>query len=407
MNTSGIVFDVFDDFDGAVLRTIYPTADEVPALVKSAAAFSKEELDQLPDDSFALILRADTQMGPVEIRKYACVDPGNTDLSVRYFLSSGRFHMDPAMRKTAAENLLRFCDWYDLQPPEELKKEAVLGLAFRAVTAAPVIGGGYQEGKANLAAARLAAPGAILTPHEIEKVKTGEISHTNILADPQPSADPGQKPKASCIQKKSALRGRYPLDTAQHIKAACDYFETYASAMPLDDRREYCLNTLDRARELGVEVSEKVASYGSRTYAPDHVLSLGIEARKANILDREKRAQLDGLQAAAPSVDPGTYCGALMEFDKEAGLEGAYHVIPDPYLSTFGQKKIASFSETIDGRSIDEAGLKALSAGNGMKALEETFGKEVAKEFRADPVGIFQSMPRQQKCLIMRLADRG
>jgi hypothetical protein len=125
---SGLVLDPTDDYNGAVLRSIFPTRESVPELIKSA---SSEFLDagrraQLPDDLFALVLRH----GDVSLRKYACVDAGHTALSVEYFLKTGHKLPEEA-QKVAAKNLCTACSWYDIEPPEELQKIA-LGLVRAA-----------------------------------------------------------------------------------------------------------------------------------------------------------------------------------------------------------------------------------------------------------------------------------
>jgi hypothetical protein len=125
---SGLVLDPTDDYNGAVLRSIFPTRGAVPALVKTANEkyLTPEGRAHLPDDMFALVLRD----GDVTLRKYACVDAGHTALSVEYFLKTAHKLPEEA-QKVAASNLCTACDWYDIEPPEALQKIA-LGLA-RAV----------------------------------------------------------------------------------------------------------------------------------------------------------------------------------------------------------------------------------------------------------------------------------
>lgn len=125
---SGLILDVYDDFKGDVLRSIFPTNDAVPAIIKEAQYLPPEQMLAQPDDLFALILRD----GDVVLRKYACVDAGNTALSVEYFMQNG--HKLPAeAQKTAAENLVTACGWYSLEPPEELKKVAFGALLGKAM----------------------------------------------------------------------------------------------------------------------------------------------------------------------------------------------------------------------------------------------------------------------------------
>jgi len=123
---SGLVLDVYDDPDGEVLREIFPTYARVPEVIKEAHALSQEERAELPDDLYALVLIDEDTV----LRKLACVDSGNTALSVSYFLKTAHKLPDEA-QKTAARNLITACGWYGITPPGDLEKIALLGGAWR------------------------------------------------------------------------------------------------------------------------------------------------------------------------------------------------------------------------------------------------------------------------------------
>lgn len=148
---SGIILDVYDDVDGEVVRQLFPTAESLPDMIKQAHSLTTDEQDGLPDDMFALVLLN----GDQTLRKYACVDEGNTALSVEYFLLT-RHKLPDEAQKTAAANLLVACGWYDIDPPEELEKVALgaLGVAFPAMGAALTLPGAVKETKANLRATK-------------------------------------------------------------------------------------------------------------------------------------------------------------------------------------------------------------------------------------------------------------
>jgi hypothetical protein len=117
---SGLVLDIYDDPKGEVLKTIFPTYETIPEMVKSAQQITSEDHAKLPDDAFALILEQHGQ----ELKKFATIDPGNTALSVEYFLKTA--HKLPVeAQKVAAHNLCVACDWFGIEPPEELQKVAV------------------------------------------------------------------------------------------------------------------------------------------------------------------------------------------------------------------------------------------------------------------------------------------
>jgi len=152
MQTSGLILDVYDDYRGDTIRSLFPSRSEIPGLVKQAHALSAETRDQLPDETFALVLLN----GEEKLRKFACTDPGNTALSVLFFLKNGHKLPEEA-QKVAAANLQVACDWYEL-PVVGLEKVALLGWAARTAVEHPwtafnmamVAPEALHEAKANL-----------------------------------------------------------------------------------------------------------------------------------------------------------------------------------------------------------------------------------------------------------------
>jgi hypothetical protein len=175
---SGLVLDVYDDPSGEVLRAIFPSYEQVPELIKSAHVVQPGERSELPDDLFALILVD----GDVSLRKYACVDAGNTALSVEYFMQL-RHKLPEEAQKVAASNLTTACGWYGIEPPEALLKVAgvlgwgakhvakkavsdPLGTAMTAMTLPGQVKGIHQTAQARGAEAK--ASGAIINPNVLK-----------------------------------------------------------------------------------------------------------------------------------------------------------------------------------------------------------------------------------------------
>ena len=121
---SGLVLDVYDDAQGEVIKTYFPKLADVPELVKSARFLTEEERKILPDDVFALVL----QDRDVTLRKYACIDPGNTLLSLLYFEKAAHRLPEVAIRKVAS-NLQTACNWY-WDTTADLEKAAGIGGAL-------------------------------------------------------------------------------------------------------------------------------------------------------------------------------------------------------------------------------------------------------------------------------------
>jgi len=157
---SGLVLDIYDDGDAQILTAIFPSPDSFPEIVKEAHYLTPDERGRLPDDVFALVLLD----GDLALRKYACVDAGNTALSVEYFLKTGH-KLPKEAQKLAAENLTKACGWYDIEPPEQLQK---IALGLDTLLMGAMVGpGAVREAKSNLAAVQ-GTGGHIVTPQQVK-----------------------------------------------------------------------------------------------------------------------------------------------------------------------------------------------------------------------------------------------
>lgn len=121
MKTSGVVIDFYDDLNGSLVKKAFPTAEALPEGVKTAHILSQEERDVLRDEAYALILHNEGSL----LRKFACVDEGNTILSCLYFEENAELLPQEAM-KTAAANLASFCEDFGLEPTPFVKMAAEL-----------------------------------------------------------------------------------------------------------------------------------------------------------------------------------------------------------------------------------------------------------------------------------------
>lgn len=483
MQNSGLILDSYDDLNGDVLRQIYPSMSEVPGHVKTAQRLTSDDLDSLPDSVFALVL---TQ-GDTTLRKFACIDPGATELNVRYLLKTA-CKLPKEAAKLAASNLLVACGWYDIDPPEELRKMAFIGpLLSVATKALPVIGkvmtGIEGVGAAGKAAKGLADTGSMIkslsastktadvtgtstmpmsdsvkTPAAKKAVidKTGSIGR---IVSPRREADthypktnydvadaktvalarseqvegqpPGRQyrgnvmfpnievsgkdgPEVPVYEKKAqktALNGRYPLDDFVQIKRAAAYFDEYGVRLSPEERHTYCVSMVKVAASVGIEVSDEARKYGSESYAPAEEIKLAMDVRKQALRDERHAVMLDALLEKRAALSPDLFCATLAQFDQMTGLHHYYgQYVPDPYWSTFGETKTAEFEEVIGNEVVTEKQIKQLmdpgdGSGSAIQLVTKTFGPDFAKEFRNDPIGIFKSLPRDQKLFLMRLAN--
>ena len=466
---SGLVLDVYDDVGGHVMKGMYPELREVPEIVKTAMSLSQDQLRALPDDVFALVLH----QGGQTLRKYACVDAGNTAAHVAYFMATYDKLPEVAV-KTAAANLITACGWYDVEPPEELKKLSTgenLTIGRQRVwrdangtyghdpqswdlhKTADVTGTAdmpAQFGKNDVVAKKKPALSVAKTAEEKRKdvgrlVATGaydkdgsdtllaqafgfvdekapeqmpQISEKGLI---NPHVDVTDKEPPKLIEEKKAsyyalpYAERYPLDDYRQVKTASAYFNEYYRMMPPDDRHTFAVHLLERAPPLGIQVSEEALNYGSTKYASaEHVEACVLHRMQLLEPHAEKTASVHcigvykELLAQRTALPPATFARTLGEIDKLAGLDEFWDQdVIDPFASTFA--KTAEQDDTSDTLVVGNEymrvkDLKNLAA-NKPQILRRRFSEELVTEFQKDPVAIFESLPMDQKIVLMRIAN--
>jgi hypothetical protein len=482
MQTSGLVLDVYDDFDGSVLRSVYPTREDLPQTVKEAQVLSSEERRTLPDDVFALILVNNGE----SLRKYACIDAGGTMLAVEYFLKTA--HKLPIeAQKTAAENLCTACGWYNVEVPEKLA--GMVGTALQALALPSVVQGtttGIKQNLANVRAGEASgmpivsptqgkygeASGTALLPNQptlglptpsktvIQKtarlgrlVASGHSHHggeTAVEPDivhPPTKEQTGKLPQAGHLkptcdvtnfeapvrmhEKKGSVfaipsEEKYPLDTYEEVKTANAWFGRYANHLTPDKRREFATNFMKRASELDIRTDNyDLQRYGSNTMASEAEVKAAFDARRLEVAHNDAALELLGaVEKVARTriwrdadtvveLSPEQICGVVEEFDKVAGLNYRYDVIPDPYYTVFGLEKSAAgkkdnsdpaWSDQIANDYVTSEDLHRL-AQIGAFSVKTTFGGDFQEEFLKDPVGMYESLPRIQKKMLIRMAN--
>lgn len=468
---SGLVLDAHDDVNGAVMRSMYPTIGEVPDLLKTASAISPEQRDALPDDVFALILR----QGDVTLRKYACVDAGNTALNIGYFLATYNVLPMEAV-KTAAANLCVACHWYDIEPPEELKKLStgnipVIGKqqvwkdldgttysnntqSWDLEKSAEVSGtfdmngasGVKQEqvnpNRAKKSVVKTAGDGmGHLVPGSDAKGDEDTILEQafgitekapektpQVKLVMKPSVDVTSHEPPTVITEKQASRyalpslKMYPLDGIDHIEKAAAYFNEWHGSMEPRDRREFAYNLVKRASEVRRPLSQVALDYGGEGYAKEAQLIAAVDQRALLLMphadqgtdDLRKEASVHCLGLYKELFDtratltPEVYAASMAEIDKLAGLDEFYGVeLEDPWLATFS--KVAEDADPQDAVVIgnEYMTVRALEdfASSKPTVIESRFGDDFRKEFQADPKAIFDSLPVDQKKVIMRMVN--
>lgn len=446
MKTAGVIFDFYDDPKGEVLKSVFPTADELPGSIKVAHILSPEERDVLRDEAFALVAVNDGKL----LRKFACVDKGNTILSAIYFDKVA--HLLPENVREAVDGRI---------------KEAIFSFNLAEKTAAPTPGrkrdpmkqplvsddadwaqrtnllsvrGGSDNSKVTDAASITKtaesdkeamfgpAPGGALRPSFYTGARSATKAGKKLTGDALkkatesaekdffkrgPKAVEGVKSKAAGVfdlsnhhpvevdeklVTKTAMVGRYPLDSYSDVQQAVAYYDTNWTEMDPSDRREFCTKTAARANEIGVKLAESMIRYASTTYADDveaHLASRRLHA------DGEFHELYDALQEKRAEIEPEEFAELLHEVDKIAGVHWLYGgEVCDQFLSTFGglgQVKVASYK--VAGKEIDDTHLHELAARDGLKGVFD-----FSDDFNKDPVTIFASLPDDAKSIIATLA---
>lgn len=199
----------------------------------------------------------------------------------------------------------------------------------------------------------------------------------------------------------------YPLDSYADVEKAASYFDEWKGHFSPGHRREYCSNLTKRASALGIKVSPEISKYGSATYAPAAEVEIALDGRKG-LLDDQEVAVLEKLSEARPTMEPELFAETLSQFDQLTGLDHHYGSdVLDPFYSTFGVKVAEDddgISHVIGNDIITNKQLKEYAKGP-LEAMEHTFGDDLMEEFRKDPVGIFNSLPLDQKKIIIRMAS--
>ena len=195
----------------------------------------------------------------------------------------------------------------------------------------------------------------------------------------------------------------YPLDSLLQIKTAAEFFPDNRNHFHPKLRREFCSNLVKRAAMVGHPLSDEIHKYGSATYAPTVEVEVALEGRKGVLSDRNA-VVLDKLAAMRPQMTPDDFALALGEFDKMAGIEHFYDCdIPDPYYSVFGKVAASDDTVVIGNDIMTDNELKCFAKGD-FRLMRDTFGSDMADEFKKDPRGIFDSLPVDQKKMIIRMA---
>lgn len=444
---AGLIFDPSDDFDGRVLRTMLPHPEALPDFIKTANRLTSEQTAQLPDENFALVMFNEG----TKLKKYAMVDKGNVALSVMY-LGHQAHLLPPEAVKTAAINLYGACQQHGMTVPDWLKIAAEAGISG-------------VSGKAQAPYAKKAKVNKITFPvpetpkvttenprlglHEedkdlLDRVNMGGTQGENFKELPTFSQKEKQRNDSATMAKQASaqvvrreqiyktspyvdvsgwdpeahqvedyqapsqtlLDGKYPVDGYDQVKTAADYFFEHRLEFHPRDRHQYCVKLASRMEELGIKVPEDIERYGSQTYAGD--VDQMLQARRG-LVSEDMQPALDTLLEKRAMINPDTFAEAVAEFDKLANLSYYWDSnVPDPWFSVFGPslEKMAAKEWTYNeqGVFVSLEDLERLAL-NGKFLVKKQFGQNFVEEFAKKPQTVFNSLPKQHKLILARMAS--
>ena len=388
MKTAGVLLDFYDDPTGAVLKSAFPTPDKLPLIVKTAHILTPEEREILRDDAYALVMQNEGKV----FRKFACVDPGNTLLSLLYFEKNASLLPESARERAGRVIFERAREFGIL---DVVKTAAKSPQRSRDPMRQPMVGdeADWAE-RTNLRSIQGGKDGG----------RVAQVSQT--LNTKMASVDvTGQEPGVVFTKQASsrhALGDKYPLDSYADVRAAVAYFsESWPDFEPLE-RHEFAKNASARAEEIGLDVPPIMARYGSTGYAPD--VEAHLANRKANCAERF-HGIYDALKEKRAQIEPEHFAALLARADVACELNWEWGgAVQDPWFATFGGRtgtEKTAFGWEGGGYQVDAETLQEAAASG---ALAGHFQEDVVKAFEKDPVAIFSSMPDDMKVVMARLA---
>lgn len=333
--------------------------------------------------------------------------------------------------------------WKDMYG-EVTEKEAELAQTYDMPGSAPQ--GGREKDKKSVIKKTAGAPTDLIVEGKIDFLKVAfEVStepddnEDEPVKGEQPAALPqaGQlKPKVDVsgqeppklIQKKEAQyyalpsQKKYPMDGYDQVKVAVAYFDEWQHEMPPAMRREFALNMVKRAEVLGIHPSDLACHYGGSRAgltqikvafdARRSVLRSGMDSLDGEPSDTTSLEVLEKLASGMQLMNADALAACLTEFDRMTGLDAHWgNDVPDPYYSVFAKTAQEQESETdaeesiiVGNEYITKRQLVEFSKLR-QQMMKDRFGDEIALEFTKDPTGVFNSLPRDQKLVIMRMAN--
>ena len=383
------VLDVYDDPNGEILKQVHPTLANVPDLIKSAEYVP--EMEGVPDREFALVRH---QGGGRKLRKFACVDPGNTALSVTYFLYTHPTLPSDERQKVAAA-LSRECRRHKLGVPEFLEKLALVEeVAEKKAPPVPEVERPSTREEKWL--------GAFLAEAEEGSDKERGWHKEEVGPPGQQDADQGSSRVRRLLGSGLPGEGRYPIggETVEELtdraKLASAYFDEWESQFHPRERHTFCSRLLPELKAVGLPLSETLLKYASSERGPNFLL---LAHSRRLFLKEEERPVLEAVIEKVAGMAPEEAAETLCLFDGAMGLQHLWGRVPDPWQTVFHLEKAAAPVFQIGDKTLTAEDLNDL-AQKGKDELSGVFDSDFVDRFVQEPVAAFQALPEPTKRVI-------
>lgn len=349
------IIDAYDDVSGEGIKKLASIAPNIVMM-------SHSERAQLQDRDFALCMITKTAS---KLNKFPINTEDNTWLSNQYFAMNG-MKLNEKSASIAAHHIKTACNRFNLIPTvqvEHMAKEASSNIY-------------YEDGK------------NISKQTPITRVNLEKFAQVDKIGN-------------------NYTHAQFVFSSPGAIKFACEYFDKYASVMPVESRHKYAAAIQRRANELGMETQKgTVEKYASDHYSPQ--VDAHLSMRRTLLEGKDDLISgINKLASAKKQLSPSDFAKTLHGFDKKAGLSKYYGgQLLDPFLASF-----ASAPDPYAGYIYKKAGLVlepdtiTKIAHAKYAKVKEYFGSSIADEFKSNPVPIFDSLPNDSKEIIAGIAN--
>lgn len=207
-------------------------------------------------------------------------------------------------------------------------------------------------------------------------------------------------------KRASRMAGPYPIDTMselQKVERLFDDSKIHEIEVPM--RSKIASVVRRREEELGLPSGRNVLVYSSDHYLPAEKLAGALAAREKLAEFTGRKVDYSQMPYVRTYFPAQVYAQKLAELDQKNGFAQYWNSpwIGDPWRDTLGPEKRATIVYSKGDVFVADKHLEWLAQHN-KEILCKVLDKDMAEEFRKNPVTVFNSLPDPLKKTIGRLA---